>query len=75
MLLLLSHVKLGSSEEMIRLLRGNWLTEIRKIEQELLQKLDATIRDDGIIDKLKHIFSRDRYAEGIIPSSTKAISL
>ena len=64
---------MGSSEELIRLLRGNCLTEIRKIEQELLQKLNATIRDDGIIDKLKHIFSRDRYAEGVIPSSTKAI--
>ena len=36
-----------------------------------MQKLNATIRDDGIIDKLKHTFSRD--AEGIIPSSTKAI--
>ena len=41
--------------------------------QKLLQKLNSTIRDDGIIDKLKHIFSRDRYAEGVIPSSTKAI--
>ena len=49
------------------------MTEIRKIEQELLQKLNAAIRDDGIIDKLKHIFSRDRYAEGVIPSSTKVI--
>ena len=64
---------MGPSEEMIKLLRGNCLTEIRKIEQELLQKLNATIHDDGIIDKLKQIFSRDRYAEGIIPSSTKAI--
>ena len=52
---------MGSSEEMTRLLRGNCLTEIRRIEQELLQKLNATICDDGIIDKLKHIFCRDRY--------------
>ena len=72
-MLLLLYVKMGSSEEMIRLLGGDCLTEIRKIEQELLQKLNATICDDGIIDKLKHIFSRDRYAEGVIPSSTKAI--
>ena len=50
-MLLLLYVKMGSSEEMIRLLRGNCLTEIRKIEQEL----NATIRDDGIIDKLKHM--------------------
>ena len=64
---------MGLSAEMIRLPRGNCLTEIRKIEQRLLQKLNATIRDDGIMDKLKHNFSRDRYAEGIIPSSTKTI--
>ena len=57
---------MGPSEEMIKLLRDNCLTEIRKIEQELLQKLNATIRDDGIIDKLKQIFSRDRYAEVLI---------
>ena len=48
---------MGSSEEKIKLLRGNCLTERRKIEQELIVKIKCY---NGIIDKLKHNFCRDR---------------